>query len=205
MNLAQPHAHPDGSVTFGSDDKLFVQFSTRAELHGFRSQQESRPVFVPVDYIKIMQPGERDTIERPVNDFDKMRFRRQWEDYQAGREQIPTGTPLDMLFPAEPEIVASLKHLRIFTVEQLASLSDTGLGQIGLGGREFKERAGKYLDAAQNMAGAHALQRELDAEREAHAKTRDMLTRIEQRLAALEAEDDEEAAPRRRGRPPRAA
>ena len=121
-----------------------------------------RPIFVQVDYVRIRQPGERDEILRPAHRGDQQRFARRWQAYQEGRQELPAGTPLAILFPNNPEIVENLKYDKIFVVETLAGLNDTQIGNIGLGGRQFVDKAKAFLAAASNGKGLQDLFAEVD-------------------------------------------
>ncbi len=175
--------HRGGMVEFGQDAKLFVEFSSRSVLDQAASKDAQRPVHIQMDYVRIRQPGERDEIVRPAHDGDRRRFPRHWEAFQQGRQAMPTGTPLAILFPNNPEVVENLKYDKIFVVEQLAALNDTQIGNIGLGGRQFVDRAKAFLDQANNGKGLQDMFAEID-QMAAKIKT------LEDRNKALEAAVD---------------
>jgi hypothetical protein len=151
-----------GLVEFGDDQRLFVEFVSRSVQDEVQSRDAGRPVFVQVDYVRIRQPGERDEILRPAHRGDQQRFARRWQAYQEGRQELPAGTPLSILFPNNPEVVENLKYDKIFVVEQLAALNDTAIGNIGLGGRQFVDKAKAFLAAASNGKGLQELFAEVD-------------------------------------------
>ena len=151
-----------GLVEFGDDQRLFVEFVSRSVQDEVQSRDMGRPVFVQVDYVRIRQPGERDEILRPAHRGDQQRFARRWQAYQEGRQELPAGTPLSILFPNNPEVVENLKYDKIFVVEQLAQLNDTQIGNIGLGGRQFVDKAKAFLAAASNGKGLQELFAEVD-------------------------------------------
>jgi len=151
-----------GLVEFGDDARLFVEFVSRSVQDEVQSRDAGRPVFVQVDYVRIRQPGERDEILRPAHRGDQQRFARRWQAYQEGRQELPAGTPLSILFPNNPEVVENLKYDKIFVVEQLAALNDTQIGNIGLGGRQFVDKAKAFLAAASNGKGLQELFAEVD-------------------------------------------
>lgn len=158
--------HSDGTVAFGSDEKLWVKFFAHPVHLAFKSQQEGRPVYESRDYVEIMQPGEPQSVWRgQVTEEHRQRFPRKWDAYQAKREQTQEGTPLPTLFPAEPHFVSVMHDLKIFTVEQLAALTEHGISRLGLGGRDHVQRAQRLLEASKGMAGAHRMQAEIDAEK----------------------------------------
>jgi hypothetical protein len=151
-----------GLVEFGDDARLFVVFYSRSVRDEIQSREANRPVNVLVDYVRIRQPGERDEIDRPAHRGDQQRFARHWAAYQEGRQELPAGTPLSILFPNNPEVVENLKYDKIFVVEQLAALNDTQIGNIGLGGRQFVDKAKAFLAAASNGKGLQELFAEVD-------------------------------------------
>jgi hypothetical protein len=129
----------------GGDARLFVEFVSRPVLDEAASKEADRPVHVKVDYVRIRHIGEKDEIFRPAHDGDKRRFKVQWEAFECGETAMPTGTPLSIIFPHNPEIIENLKHDKIFTVENLSALNDTQIGNIGLGGRQFVDKAKAFL------------------------------------------------------------
>lgn len=161
-NMTQKFDPNGGEVQFGDDSKLFVEFSSRPVRDEVKSKDDGRPIFVQVDYVRIRQPGERDEILRPANQMDIRRFQRHWQAYQEGRQAMPEGTLLSVLFPNNPEIVENLKHDKIFVVEQLAALNDTQIGNIGLGGRAFVDKAKAFLASADKGKDYHALAKQVE-------------------------------------------
>lgn len=161
-NMPMRYDPNGGMVEFGDDARLFVEFVSRSVLDGEATKEAGRPVHKQVDYVRIRQPGERDEIFKPADRTHQMRFRRQWQDYQEGRESRPEGSPLDMIFPTNPEIVENLKYDKIFTVEQLAALSDTQLGNIGMGARQWQDKAKAFLDAAKKGANYQKLAKQME-------------------------------------------
>lgn len=150
-----------GLVEFGDDNRLLTTFSVKPQLNSKKSQEAGRPIYDQVEFVRIQQPAERDCYEQPATELHKRRFGRQYHAFLEGKADIPSGTLLSMLFPNNPEIVENLKVVKIVTVEQLANLNDTQIQNIGLGGREFHERAKKYLSVAEKGAGFHELEKEL--------------------------------------------
>ena len=129
----------------GDDGKQFCEFVTHPVIDEAASKEANRPVYVKVDYVRIKHLGEKDEIFRPAHDGDKRRFKRQWEAYECGEDATPVGTPLSVLFPRNPEIVKNLQFDKIETIEQLAGLTDTQIQNIGIGGRQFTDKAKAFL------------------------------------------------------------
>jgi hypothetical protein len=194
-------------VVGGGDARLWVKFTKKSRRNAFRSEQEGRPIYEPVDYVQIQQPGERDQLVRPVREEDKFRFPRQWAAYVADTEQVPDGTPIQMLFPNEPHIVELLRDLKILTVEQLAQLTEHGITRLGMDGRKYVQRALAAMDKSENSKEVSKLSRQLTDAQDRMAVLERANTLLQERLAALEERrsadrDDTEEEPRpRRGRP----
>jgi hypothetical protein len=169
----------DGTVKLGSDDKLLVSFYKRAVQDEFQSKSQGTPIFVQKDYVRIIQPGEKDIIDRPVKESDKARWPVKWQAYLQNKEQAADGTPLDHLFPESPEIVATLRAMHIQTVQQLANLSDTAAGNLQFGG-DLRKKAQTYLEGAEKGKKFHALEKRI-ADQDAEIK------QLKEQLAALTA------------------
>ena len=185
--------------SFG-DDLLGVVFYSRTVEDVTRSAAEGHRVFKTRDYVKIMTPGDRhNTIDRPVQRTgflptdDIERFPKQWARYQNKQDQSEhEGTPL-MLWTVMPTPLAEeLKHLNIFTVEQLANLADTHASKIR-GGPTWKQKAAEFVKALKDTALVGKLQVAL-AERDNKIETQDKaikdqadkIERLSARLAKLE-------------------
>lgn len=80
----------------------------------------------------------------PVSDI--RRYAREWNAFARGNADGASGTPLDFLFKNDPSKVAAYKAFHITTIEQLEACSDANLEQLGMGGREDREKAGRYLE-----------------------------------------------------------
>ena len=124
-----------GHVKHGSDDSAYVRFYKRSEKG------------VSKDFVEIMFPGDNKTIvNRQVREDDKMRWPKHWMAYQAGEEFKAEGFPLEQWPEVDEGMVRELNHLRIYTVEQLAAVTDQNLSNIGLGARELIAKAKAFAD-----------------------------------------------------------
>ena len=75
------------------DEKLMVRFYLRPMKDDALSTKEGRPIFVDAEYIEIMVPGDKDnTINRPLRDEDKSRFRKLYENWSVTGKQAVIGT-----------------------------------------------------------------------------------------------------------------
>lgn len=161
-DAGQVHRAGFGAVSFGGDDKLIVWFVDKPMLNGVASKEANRPIYQNVAHVHIQQPGERDYLEQPATQEHVARFPRQWETHQKKQASKIDGTPLAVLFPTDPALVKTMENINIFTVEQLGSLNDTAIQNIGMGGREFVTRAKSFLEAADKGKGFNELSARLD-------------------------------------------
>jgi hypothetical protein len=134
---------------YAGDDKLYVTFDTRAILNPAASTKAGRPIYEDTDMITVRTPGsqltsivdkaQRYTAGRPI-------LQAKYKAWKAGQLETAGGTPLEN-FPflfTKPSLIAELKYRNIFTVEQLASLSDSGKQQI-MGGHELCVKAQEWI------------------------------------------------------------
>jgi hypothetical protein len=117
----------------------------------FRSKQEGRPIYEEREFVEILIPGDRRSIVRePVNDEHKARWPREYAAFKDGRELPLEGTPLAN-WPNSAinrARVEELAYFNIRTVEHLAAVSDANLPNLGMGARELRAAAQKFLEVA---------------------------------------------------------
>jgi hypothetical protein len=154
-----------------SDDRLIVGFYRKSILNTAKSKEQGKRVCEDRDFVLIQHPGETLTkVDRPVQDSDKQRWPRQWAQYQQGRQQIPDGIPVTLLFPAHPSITDMLLGYNIHTVEQLANLSGSAIQTVGMGCQEWVNRAKTYLTQAEKGVNFHKFEKTIE-EKDRQIKT----------------------------------
>lgn len=174
-------------------DKRHVEFRYGQRLLVQKSNEAGRPVFGPIILFCVRHPGERDETVVEATDFHKEMHPRQWRAFSEGVKADAEGTPLAVIFPAEPYIVTHLRAINIFTVEMLAGVSEEGMRRIGMGAREYVGRAQKFLDAADRSAPVREIEAKLQARDEEIALLKDQV--------ALLVANAQTAAETRRRRP----
>jgi hypothetical protein len=178
-------------LTFGQkgDDKSIVSFFTTAEKHNFKSEQAGHPVFEDVEMVSIIIPGDRRTevVER-VKEEHRQRWPRQYEAFKAGQEAPLDGYPLSEWPPMTPAMVANLKVLNIRTVEQLASVGDSGLQNLGMGAQELRKKAQAFLKTAAEQAPIAELEAREKRLQEELAVRDNTIAALQQAVAKLEAQ-----------------
>lgn len=167
--------------------KCKAKFYPHWKRNNFKSAQEGKEVGEYRDHIIIFVPGSKDVIDRPVQEKDKQEYMTEWMAYQQGKDQRINGTPVELL-PGLPKGMADrMKANYVYSIEQLADLSEPGLRAVGMGSVEWKTKAQAYLQ--KNSAEVHVLKQENEA-------LKAQLAELAQRLSALESKP-------RRGRPPK--
>lgn len=162
----------DGSERLGYGNEPgkggpYVLFYARSVPNGAASLDESKPVFKSIVFMRLQHPGERDTLERPATRQDANRFPREYRHYVEGRQDIPDGVPLHVLFPNHHDVVQALNFHKIFTVEQLANLNDTQMQNLGMGGMEWSQKAQRYLQHLQKGQGFASYEEKLRKQEQA--------------------------------------
>lgn len=130
--------------------KVFAQFYTTQVKDEARSLALGRVVHKDIEMIRIIIPGDRHNIvERRVREHDKLTYSRQYEAFKKAIEFVPDGTRLEDWPVISRSQVLDLKTLNIFTVEQIAALSDEQLVHIGIGARMLRKHAQAFLETAE--------------------------------------------------------
>lgn len=155
-------------------DGVLGLFYNRPIMDEVATRTEGRPVFVATPYCKMRFPGEaKKVVDKPAKEEHQHRFPAAWKAFNEGLAGPTGGTPIESYHLLAMTQVAALKHLGIVTVEQLAEVSDGNLNQLGVGGREIRERARAWLKGA-------------DAELKT---TRQLLVEMEHKLEHLASEN----------------
>ena len=157
--------------------RLVVFFHKMAKKNDFKSEQEGRPIFDDVVYIKKMVPGDSlSIIDRPMYESDKSEFPMQWSHFKNRQEgeQMVSGTPLiewPIISTAQAE---ELRGLKFYTVENIADASDAQLQRIGMlagmSPHSFRDKARLFLNKAKGLAEDSKREEELAKLREENAK-----------------------------------
>lgn len=174
-----------------SDDNLIVPiFKTIAQSNENKSRKEGRPIFDNLEVVEIRFAGDRQkvsvfpahAVSANVDQADGTtrevtyaeRFSQQYQQFRKeGGSQTVSGTPLDELPFLTQAQRSELRGFNIYTAEMLSSLDGASLKALGMGGREMKNQAEAYLQAAADTS----VETRLAAENEA----------LRAQLAALQA------------------
>lgn len=137
---------------WAADNKLFVQFYRRPVYQLLESEEEHRPIYKEIDYIKIIIPGDKlAEIDDPVTPSYAARFAEKYKAFKAGLADPLRGTPLEAWPVLSKSQVAELKHLNMRSVEDIISAPENLQTQI-LGYNKMKAQALKFVEVAAEVA-----------------------------------------------------
>lgn len=173
-----------GVVQFGKENQVYVRFYRGSKRDNFASKENGVPIEKQVDYVEVRQFGEKDSTILEVEDHHKRRWPTHWANYSRGLEQAQDGTPLDVLFPRNPEIVGTLKANHIYTIQALAAIPDSN-GAIPFI-QDHKRRAKEFLSGLDGGKRFHQLESQLEASELKVMEQADLIKSLSERLTNLE-------------------
>jgi hypothetical protein len=190
--LASDDRNPQFVGARNPDDILHVNFYMRSLQDNYRSEKEGRPIFHDVPYVTIQIPGNQlSIIDTEVREEHKVRFPRQWQQFQNKQAVTTTGTPVEEWPAITRSRAEELKGIKFFTVEQIADCSDLQAQALGMEANTLRLKAKAYLSNASDTALAQRLaaenakkDAEMKAMQDAHARElADLRKLIEDRTA----------------------
>ena len=131
-----------------------------------KSIKAGHDVFVDKPYIEILKQGG-DINQFAVNDEFKSRYPDKWRAFEDGLEEPQVGLPLEKWPGCSRAECENLKSVNLFTVEDVAGSSDVAMDSYGIGGREMKNKAVKYLEASKDNGAVIAKLADIEKKMEA--------------------------------------
>lgn len=144
----------------------YFMFQYRAIPNPRKTEEEGRVVYDNMAYIQVVAHGSKDVFEKPaeewfaqkrkeaMNGFYPQPFldlaEKQFDAWKQGQEVPREGTPLSVWPVATPADVEQCSLARITTVEDLAAATETSLQILGMGGRQLRDKAKNWLEAAKD-------------------------------------------------------
>lgn len=156
---------------------LHIEFYNDTKENPARSREEGRPIFEDVEMVKIQIVGDpKNTLISPAHYASKRHpetgepwtYAEQYPEHYRyfkdnSDQQRAAGTPLAEVPWLTASQRAELKALKIHTVDGLAMLDGAALARLGMGGRDLKNKAVAWLDAAAGHAVESRMAEELAA------------------------------------------
>jgi len=200
--LASDVNNPQFAGAMDPDAVMIARFYVKAVKNNFKSKTEGRPIFEDKLYCEYYAAGQTNLkMDVPAFDHHKQRFSKQWAYYQSTQKEDGggSGTPLSQWPILSPADVENLKGMKIFTIENVAGLSDAGLSALGMGlagmaPHILRARAQAYLGAAKDSALPQKQAEDIE-------NLKKQLAEMTANMAALL---QAKAEPKRKGRPPKA-
>jgi hypothetical protein len=166
------------------DERLFVKFYTGTTKDADASAREGRPIYKSVPFVKILIPGDRNTVIDTFADAKyKARFPKQWAAFEQHQGQEIQGTLLSEVPIVTRAQAEELEYFKVFTVEQLAECPDTLAAKLPLF-HELKRKAKTYVDQAKDTALAQKLGEENNALKNRVSSLESEIARLSQMFEA---------------------
>lgn len=179
-----------------------IEFYQEAIEDRAATQEAGGPVCRDVDYCRIINPGGRDVVERSVVDYIanldhqikaatvgapqlKERFVKLYENWKSNCDPEMPGIKLKNIPLLSPAELKTVTNAKIFTVEQLAEVGETGLSALGMGSRELQKKAKNYLIAMNDQG---KLVQENTRVSEENAALKAELKELQETVALMKAE-----------------
>jgi hypothetical protein len=165
-------------------------------------------IYENVVFIRInIRGNDKLEVHRPANEADKRRFPFAWQEFQKGEAAASRGTHLNKLPGLDAPTIRNYNAKNVFTVEDLALVTDTHLPNLGTGAREKRQQAIEYV---QSMKGSAVTQAQIKESQDAVAQMRETVAAQGEQLAKamaliekLSAENDVLSRPKKRGPKPK--
>jgi hypothetical protein len=199
MEWNMPANDPDASVV-----ALFLNMAVKNEA---KSASAGRPIFEDLEVCQLRYPGSKNIGVYPATGFSHWatdpqtgeqfkvsyaeRFARQYRQFKEHAAQTKAGTPLSEVAFLTEARRAELRALNVYTVEALAALDGLELKNLGHNGRDLKNRAIEYLEAARDGAHNTQLMAELEALRARNSLLEEDVSRLKEELPSRDEPDDD--------------
>lgn len=161
------------------------------------SMREGHYVARTIDVVVVRQSGSKDSLEIETNDWLERisknpgyprewvdGFRKAYELWKQGQDAPLNGSPIREWGAISPEQRDMLLQLTICTVEDLAGANESTLLRIGMGARELKQKAQKWLETSKNVGAVAAQNAALAVE---NAAIKDEIEKLKKLMYANQA------------------
>jgi hypothetical protein len=156
-SMAETNMAMDSTIGGYEGDGLYIKTYNQEVQNMVKTKEEGRPIFEMIPHMSIRAPGAKDTFVTIVTEIEKRKYHKHWKAFIEREEEVLVeGTLLDE-WPAITRAEAEeLKFFKIFTVEQLAGMSDTN-AQNFRGMNNMRTKAKAYLSASSVEAKAEEI------------------------------------------------
>jgi hypothetical protein len=183
-----------------ADKHLIVQFYMDEVEDAVKTAEAGRPMFKSVEMCEIRVPGDKDCIIRDrvksMSPDPKLRFPNQYARFQRGEKNQMEGTPLREWGFISRASAKGYEAANIYTVEQLAGLSDANAKQI-FGSFADRQKAIDFIEQAKGNAPLTQARAEMEVMRQEIQALRDLVAEAGLKVPATKIEPPK----RKPGRP----
>lgn len=140
-----------------------------------------------IEFIRITMAGNRlSVIERPVEDGDRKRFAKRYEQWRAGQSTAGlVGTPLAEVPFLDSAMREEFAYFNIHTAEQIIDLPES-VAQQFRGIHQLQQRVKHWLDGASSAAAVAKVEQEKAAQKAELDATRNALRELQAQMADLQ-------------------
>ena len=184
--------------TAEEDKSLAVKFYLKSVQDEEKSNLEGRPIHVEREFVKIIVPGDPNHIDTYAENRHRKRFPQHYAAFKARTDQDAerrSGTPLAAWPPISRTQVEELKFFEVYTVENLADVSDSNAQRM-MGLMNLREKAKDFLARANSDKSSREVNEILESQRSLIESMAAEKGELLERIEALEA-----GKPKPRGRP----
>lgn len=146
--------------------------------NAFKTTAAGRPIFDEVIHIVKIPADPKLRIDRPVRPAEKIQYAKEWAAFEATGESRVLGIPIEHWPHISDTQKAEFKAMKIYTVEQFATLPDS-YGNSIMDFQNLRNKARVYVTAGQDAELVAKIKQEASAEvakmREEMAEMRAML------------------------------
>jgi hypothetical protein len=168
-SMAETSMAMDPSTGAYEGDELYIETYNRPVKNEIKSKEAGRPIFEDLPHMSIRAPGAKDTFITLVTSIEKKKYHKHWKAFVERQEEVLIeGTPLEEWSGITRSEAEELKFFKIFTVEQLAGMSDTNAQNFrGMNNRRTKAKSFLAMSDVESKAEAVSdLQAEVKALKE---------------------------------------
>lgn len=188
-----------------NDSLLTIIFKLHPTINEKKTKEAGRPIYDEIEVCQITSAGNKQTMwVMPAHDFTggfvddpltglaeqqtyAQKYNKQYLAFKDGNAQVQNGTPLEALPFLTPAKVLELKALHIHTAESLAAIDGQPIKQLGIGGRDLKDKAVEYLENATGPAA-------LAIQQETNRKLLDQMEKMQAQLNAIKSPIEKKSA-----------
>lgn len=181
-------------------DTTIPRFYIKTMVDERASKKEGHQVFVDVEMVEIITPGDKLNVPHcVVKEMHKRRYEKQYEAFKKGVAPSPEGFRLEAWPHLSAAEAATLKACNCHTVEQLADMAEANRPKLPRF-FELQKLAREFVESQKDASVVVALQTQVEDLRK---ELQHAMNTVDA-LKKTQAEEAEEP-PKRRGRPPKVA